>query len=57
MNSLPDLRRSLIENGFEIFDVTDDLYANLPIDNIATEYETKFASMGKNIHSLTARIK
>ena len=50
-------KQSFIENGFEIFDVTDDLYANLPSDNIATEYETKFASMGKNIHSLTARIK
>ena len=50
-------KQSFVDNGFEIFDVTDDLYANLPIDNIATEYETKFSSEGKNIHSLTARIK
>ena len=50
-------KQSFTENGFEIFNVTDDLYANLPPDNIATEYETKFASAGKNIHSLTARIK
>ena len=50
-------KQSFLDNGFEIFNVTDDLYANLPSDNIATEYETKFASEGKNIHSLTARIK
>jgi tRNA (guanine-N7-)-methyltransferase len=50
-------KQSFVDNGFEIFNVTDDLYANLPFDNIATEYETKFASEGKNIHSLTARRK
>ena len=50
-------KQSFVDNGFEIFNVTDDLYANLPSDNIATEYETKFASEGKNIHSLTARRK
>ncbi len=50
-------KQSFVDNGFEIFDVTDDLYANLPSDNIATEYEQKFASLGKNIHSLTARRK
>lgn len=50
-------KQSFVDNGFEIFNVTDDLYANLPSDNIATEYETKFASEGKNIHALTARRK
>jgi tRNA (guanine-N7-)-methyltransferase len=50
-------KQSFVDNGFEIFNVTDDLYANLPFDNIATEYETKFASEGKNIHALTARRK
>lgn len=50
-------KQSFLENGFEIFDVTDDLYKNLPSDNIATEYEQKFASVGKNIHALTARRK
>ncbi len=50
-------KQSFIDNGFEIFDVTDDLYKNLPSDNIATEYEQKFASAGKNIHALTARRK
>ena len=50
-------KQSFVDNGFEIFNVTDDLYANLPSDNIATEYEQKFASEGKNIHSLTARRK
>ena len=48
---------SLKENGFEVYDVTDDLYANLPSDNIATEYEEKFVSEGKNIHSLKAKLK
>lgn len=50
-------KQSFLENGFEIFDVTDDLYKNLPSDNIATEYEQKFASVGKNIHALSARRK
>lgn len=50
-------KQSFLENGFEIFNVTDDLYANLPKDNIATEYETKFHNDGKNIHALTAKIK
>lgn len=50
-------KQSFIDNGFEIFNVTDDLYKNLPSDNIATEYETKFHNDGKNIHSLTAKIK
>lgn len=50
-------KQSFIDNGFEIFNVTDDLYKNLPEDNIATEYETKFHNDGKNIHSLTAKIK
>ncbi len=50
-------KQSFIENGFEIFNVTDDLYKELPKDNIPTEYETKFHLDGKNIHSLTATIK
>ncbi len=50
-------KNSFLENGFELFDVTSDLYSNLPIDNIATEYEEKFVKLGKNINSLTAKIK
>ena len=50
-------KNSFLENGFELFDVTSDLYANLPSDNIATEYEQKFVSIGKNINSLVSKIK
>ncbi len=48
---------SFIENGFEIENYTTDLYKDLPSDNIATEYEEKFVSLGKNINSLVAKIK
>lgn len=48
---------SLLENGFEIIYQTRDLHATNPIDNVMTEYEQKFVSLGKNINKLTARIK
>lgn len=48
---------SFLENGFTLENVEDDLYKNLPIDNIATEYEEKFVKEGKKIHGLTAYIK
>lgn len=48
---------SLVENGFTLKNVTDDLYSNLPSDNIQTEYEEKFVSQGKKIHKLEAYIK
>ena len=47
-------KNSFIENGFIIESYTTDLYSNLPSDNIATEYEEKFVSLGKNINSLVA---
>lgn len=48
---------SLLENGFEIIYQTRDLHATNPVDNVMTEYEQKFVSLGKNINKLTARIK
>ena len=49
--------QSFLDNGFEITYLTRDLYKNLPSDNIPTEYENKFVSLGKNINSLTAKLK
>ncbi len=46
---------SFKENGFIIESFTTDLYADLPSDNIATEYETKFVKLGKNINSITVK--
>ncbi|MBO5851830.1 MAG: tRNA (guanosine(46)-N7)-methyltransferase TrmB [Clostridia bacterium] len=48
---------SFLENGFEVFDVTRDLYSNLPSDNIQTEYEQKFVLENKNINRLKAKLK
>lgn len=48
---------SFLDNGFTFENVEEDLYKNLPIDNIATEYEEKFVKEGKKIHALTAYIK
>ena len=48
---------SFLENGFEIIYQTRDLHATNPIDNVMTEYEQKFVSLGKNINKLTASVK
>ena len=36
--------------GFEVFDVTNDLHANEPPENIRTEYENKFSAAGVPIN-------
>ncbi|MBR6737322.1 MAG: tRNA (guanosine(46)-N7)-methyltransferase TrmB [Clostridia bacterium] len=48
---------SLIENGFEITYLTNDLHSGDTTGNVTTEYEEKFVSLGKNIHKLIARGK
>ena len=40
--------------GFELYDVTLDLHADAPEDNIMTEYETRFVSLGQPIYALKA---
>ena len=49
--------QSFLDNGFEIVSFTRDLHANMPSDNILTEYEAKFSEKGKTINSLTAKLK
>ena len=45
---------SLEQNGYTLKNVTRDLYSNMIEGNVATEYETKFSSTGKNINRLEA---
>lgn len=45
---------SLIEHGYNLKNVTRDLYNNMILGNIATEYETKFAQKGISINRLEA---
>ena len=40
---------------FELTEVTLDLHENEPEDNIMTEYETRFVSLGQPIYALRAR--
>ncbi len=40
--------------GFELSDVTLDLHADAPEDNIMTEYESRFVSLGQPIYALKA---
>ena len=48
---------SLTQNGFEVSDVTRDLYNSQYIEgNIATEYEQKFVSQGMKINRLVASV-
>ncbi len=42
--------------GFEILTKTEDLYADLPADNVQTEYEKIFLQQGLKIKALTARL-
>ncbi len=42
------------ERGWRLENVTNDLYADLPEDNIATEYERRFHKRGIPINSLLA---
>ena len=44
------------ENGFKLSNVTRDLHANPPADNIMTEYEQNFVSQGKPICRLEASV-
>jgi len=45
---------SLEEYGYSLKNVTRDLYSNMIDNNVPTEYETKFSSIGKNINRLEA---
>ena len=47
---------SYIQNGFEPFDITENLGESQD-GNITTEYEEKFRALGKNIYFLKAKIK
>lgn len=42
--------------GFEVSDVTNDLHADEPSDNIRTEYENKFSVAGVQINFCIARV-
>ena len=42
--------------GFEILDRAEDLYADLPADNVQTEHELMFLAQGVKIKALTARM-
>lgn len=44
------------ESGFEILCATDDLYADLPEGNIATEHEKMYLEAGKTIHQIIAKM-
>ncbi len=48
---------SFKNNGFEILYETRDLHSEKPDDNIMTEYEKKFVSLGKTINKLIAKEK
>ncbi len=50
-------KRSFLENGFEIIYETRDLHAENPVENVMTEYETKFVGLGKSINKLIAKVK
>ncbi len=50
-------KTSLLENGFDLLYVTDDLYSEDISDNIQTEYEKKFVEKNIKIHKLIAKIK
>ena len=45
---------SLAEYGYEMLDITRDLYKEDISDNIATEYEKKFVSRGISINRFIA---
>jgi len=45
------------EVGFEVRDVTFDLHANEPADNIRTEYENKFSALGSKINRCVVQVK
>ena len=44
------------EAGLDVRDVTNDLHADEPPDNIRTEYETRFSSEGVSINFCIARV-
>lgn len=41
---------TLVDNGYVIEDLSLDLYNSNPVNNIPTEYETRFVSVGKTIY-------
>lgn len=47
--------KSYQENGFELSELTRDMHANPPKDNIITEYEQKFISQGVKINRVVAK--
>ncbi|PIC65205.1 tRNA (guanosine(46)-N7)-methyltransferase TrmB [Sporosarcina sp. P13] len=47
--------RSLTDYGMKLLSVSLDLHANMPEDNILTEYEEKFSSKGQPIYRLEAQ--
>ncbi|MBR5219103.1 MAG: tRNA (guanosine(46)-N7)-methyltransferase TrmB [Clostridia bacterium] len=48
---------TLPANGFELNNVTFDLHADNPADNIMTEYEKNFSEQGMPIHRLEGKLK
>ncbi len=48
-------RTTLMECGWQLLSDTADLYADLPANNIATEYERKFQKKGTPIHQILAQ--
>ncbi len=46
--------QTLIEHGYKLENVTRDLYNNMNIVNVATEYEEKFVKQGITINRLEA---
>lgn len=45
---------ALSDQGWQLQNISLDLYKNLPEDNIATDYEEKFTQMGLRIYRLEA---
>ncbi|GKV69534.1 tRNA (guanine-N(7)-)-methyltransferase [Sporosarcina sp. NCCP-2716] len=48
---------SISQYGMELLDVSLDLHAEMPEDNVMTEYEEKFSAKGQPIYRLEAKFK
>lgn len=48
---------SLSQYGMELLDVSLDLHAEMPEDNVMTEYEEKFSAKGQPIYRLEAKYR
>ena len=49
--------RALPDYGMQLLDISLDLHADAPEDNVMTEYEEKFSSKGQPIYRLEAKFK